>query len=104
MNLVAADVSPLHLKSRKVRADSRRLLRFRGSIRESFRGILSPALSSIRWRRGGGGGVAGQGRFDFRVFRVFRGSLRGLAVKRRWVLFAETRGDGRGWCSPHLAG
>jgi hypothetical protein len=28
MNLVAADVSPLHLIVEKVRADSRRLLRF----------------------------------------------------------------------------
>ncbi len=42
MNLVAADVSPLHLPLGKVRADSRRLLRFRGSMREIFRGILSP--------------------------------------------------------------
>ena len=41
MNLVAADVSPLHLPLGKVRADSRRLLRFRGSRREVFRGILS---------------------------------------------------------------
>ena len=36
-------MSPLHLKSEEVRADSRRLLRFRGSKRESFRGILPPA-------------------------------------------------------------
>ena len=43
MNLVAADVSPLHLKADAVRADSRRRLRFRGSKRESFRGILSPS-------------------------------------------------------------
>ncbi len=43
MNLVAADVSPLHLLLGKVRADSRRLLQFRGSTREvTFRGILSP--------------------------------------------------------------
>jgi len=41
MNLVAADVSPLHLPLGKVRADSRRLLLFRGSRREVFRGILS---------------------------------------------------------------
>ena len=33
MNIEAADVSPLQLKFRKVRADSRRLLRFRGSRR-----------------------------------------------------------------------
>ena len=43
MNPVAADVSPLHLIQSNVRADSRRLLRFRGSRREKmFRGILSP--------------------------------------------------------------
>ncbi len=47
MNLVAADVSPLHLNSEEVRADSRRLLRFRGSKRESSRGILS--LKTIVW-------------------------------------------------------
>jgi hypothetical protein len=41
MNLVAADVSPLHLLGREIRADSRRLLRFRGSMREPVRGILS---------------------------------------------------------------
>ena len=42
MNLVAADVSPLHLLLGKVRADSRRLLQFRGSTREvTFRGKLS---------------------------------------------------------------
>src|SRR5438034_3315991 len=42
LNLVAADVSPLHLPLGKVRADSRPLLRFRGSRREIlFRGILS---------------------------------------------------------------
>jgi hypothetical protein len=37
MNLVAADVSPLHLIQSNVRADSRRLLRFGGSMRECFR-------------------------------------------------------------------
>jgi phosphosulfolactate phosphohydrolase-like enzyme len=36
INPVAADVSPLHLKSVEVRADSRRLLRSKGSKRESF--------------------------------------------------------------------
>src|SRR6266576_3899110 len=42
MNLVAADVSPLHLLLGKSRADSRRLLQFRGSTREvTFRGNLS---------------------------------------------------------------
>jgi hypothetical protein len=46
LNLVAADVSPLHLKGRKVRADSRRLLQFRGSEREFVVGrILTPSLS-----------------------------------------------------------
>src|SRR5437773_650178 len=34
MSFVAADVSPLHLPLFKVRTDSRRLLRFRGSKRE----------------------------------------------------------------------
>ncbi|HEU0039730.1 MAG TPA: neutral/alkaline non-lysosomal ceramidase N-terminal domain-containing protein, partial [Verrucomicrobiae bacterium] len=55
VNLVAADVSPLHLLLGKVRADSRppsavllrrtgRLLQFRGSTREvTFRGNLSPS-------------------------------------------------------------
>jgi hypothetical protein len=43
MNLVAADMSPLHLIQSNVRADSRRLLRFRGSRRDKmFRGIFSP--------------------------------------------------------------
>jgi len=42
VHLVAVDVSPLHLNSREVRADSRRLLRFKGSTREVFRGDLSP--------------------------------------------------------------
>ena len=37
MNLVAADVNPLHLIQSKVRADSRRLLRFRGSKHEFIR-------------------------------------------------------------------
>jgi len=40
-NFVAADVSPFHLVQNNVRADSRRLLRFRGSRRDKiFRGIL----------------------------------------------------------------
>jgi pseudouridine synthase len=43
MNLVAADVSPLHLILGKVRADSRRLLRFKGPKREPVRRILSPS-------------------------------------------------------------
>jgi 2-phosphosulfolactate phosphatase len=43
MKLVAADVSPLHLIQSNVRADSRRLLRFRGSKRkQKFREIFSP--------------------------------------------------------------
>ena len=41
VNLVAADVSPLHLKFEKVRADSRRLLRFKGSMREISLGEFS---------------------------------------------------------------
>ncbi len=41
MNHVAADVSPLHLVQSDVRADSRRLLRFRGSKREIVRRNLS---------------------------------------------------------------
>jgi len=42
LNLVAADVSPLTLPRREIRADSRRLLRFRGATRKKgFRGILS---------------------------------------------------------------
>src|SRR6266404_4481866 len=45
MNLVAADMSPLHPHLRKVRADSRRLLRFKGSVREFIGGILTPSLS-----------------------------------------------------------
>ena len=57
MNLVAADVSPLHLLLGRVRADSRRLLQFRGSTREvTFRGNLSPSDGArgsrailIRW-------------------------------------------------------
>jgi hypothetical protein len=41
-NLVAADVRPLHFIQSNVRADSRRLPRFRGSRRDiMFRGILS---------------------------------------------------------------
>ena len=45
MNLVAADVSPLHLIQSNVRADSRRLLRFWGSRREkTFSGILAFAF------------------------------------------------------------
>ena len=46
MNLVAADVSPLHLK---VRADSRRLLQFKGQMREFFQEIsrLSTASPTI---------------------------------------------------------
>ena len=46
LKLVAADVSPLHLIQSDVRADSRRLLRFKGSIRECYRRIPTPALSS----------------------------------------------------------
>jgi ATP-dependent helicase/nuclease subunit B len=42
INLVAADVSPLHLIQNNVRADSRRLLRFRGAKHDFVRGI-SPA-------------------------------------------------------------
>jgi ATP-dependent helicase/nuclease subunit B len=42
INFVAADVSPLHLIQNNVRADSRRLLRFRDSKHEFVRGI-SPA-------------------------------------------------------------
>ena len=42
MNLVAADVSPRTLSGRKISADSRRRLRFRGSRRENPRGIRSP--------------------------------------------------------------
>ncbi len=45
MNLVAADVSRLTIFPGKIRADSHRLLRFRGSMREiSVRGVLSPLL------------------------------------------------------------
>ena len=45
MKFVAADVSPLYLIQSNVRADSRRLLRFGGSKREtSFWGILSLML------------------------------------------------------------
>ncbi len=40
MKHVAADVSPLHLQFEEVGADSRRLLRFKGPRRESFRGNL----------------------------------------------------------------
>ena len=43
MNLVAADVSPLHLAPAEVRADSRPLLRFTGSTRGLFLGILTLA-------------------------------------------------------------
>jgi 2-phosphosulfolactate phosphatase len=42
MNLVAADVSPLHLIQSDVRADSRRLLRSKGSKRELVRENLTP--------------------------------------------------------------
>src|SRR4051812_48213313 len=41
INVVAADVNPLHLK---VRADSRRLLRLRDSMLEFFKGNLSRLL------------------------------------------------------------
>jgi len=47
MNPVAADVSPLHMICRKVRADSRRLLRFRGAMREFIGRNLTPALSPL---------------------------------------------------------
>ena len=40
MNLVAADVSPLHLIQSNVRADSRRLLRFKDLKREFVREFL----------------------------------------------------------------
>jgi len=50
MNLVAADVSPLHLKPEEVRADSRPLLRFKGSMREL--GLENPFPV-----RGGEGGI-----------------------------------------------
>lgn len=43
MSLVAADVSPLDLNSMKVRADSRRLPRSGGTLRELCRGILPPS-------------------------------------------------------------
>jgi hypothetical protein len=45
MNLVAADVSPLHLIQSDVRADSRRLLRFRDSRRDKSFGKISPRPS-----------------------------------------------------------
>ncbi len=45
MNSVAADVNRLPIFPAKIKADSHRLLRFRGSMREvSFRGVLSPLL------------------------------------------------------------
>ncbi len=54
MNLVAADVRRLMQHwAKEIRASSRRLLLFRGSKREtSVRRNLSPALSSISWKRG----------------------------------------------------
>jgi hypothetical protein len=45
VNLVAADVSPLHLNSKTVRADSRRLLRFTNSSRKSVSENLTPTQS-----------------------------------------------------------
>jgi S1-C subfamily serine protease len=47
MNPVAADVSPLTLPVRKIRADSRRLLRFRGSRRGASWGILTLGLALL---------------------------------------------------------
>ena len=51
MILVAADVSPLHLIQNKVRADSRRLLRFRGMIPGSVG--VSQASCDFRLPTGG---------------------------------------------------
>jgi len=48
MNLVAADVSPLHLIRSDVRADSRRLLQCRDSRREKCFGEFSPRLGGAR--------------------------------------------------------
>jgi hypothetical protein len=51
MNLVAPDVSPLHLVIRKVRADSRRPLRFKDAERKtSFGRILSPKEREQQWQ------------------------------------------------------
>src|SRR5258708_23890195 len=41
MNLIAADVTRLTILPGKIRADSHRLLRFRGTKRASLRGVLS---------------------------------------------------------------
>ena len=70
-NLVAADVSPLHLNSQEVRADSRRRLRFKGSMRDSRIVEASPERAA--------GGDAGS-TLEFTLQRV-RGS-RGNQVHR----------------------
>ncbi|HEU0039250.1 MAG TPA: hypothetical protein VFR76_08250, partial [Verrucomicrobiae bacterium] len=46
-NVVAADVSPLHLKFEEVRADSRRLLRLKGSMLEIHFGEFSPVPKAV---------------------------------------------------------
>ena len=50
INLVAADVSPLHLIQSNVRADSRRLLRFRGSKHEFIREIAPAGVFYVNLR------------------------------------------------------
>ncbi len=72
MNLVAADVSPLYSKSKEVRADSRRLLQFRGSKRETSFGEFSPRTSPPR--RGS----------SPRARQMFRGDYPSL-VRLPWV-------------------
>ena len=75
-SLVAADVSPLHLNSQEVRADSRRRLRFKGSMRDSRIVEASPERaaggSPAGQRRDSAGGDAGS-TLEFTLQRV-RGS------------------------------